>query len=503
MAAFASRLIAAALASLLSGVVAAQMTADGGHVSLGVVVGAADPCNIKPRPEPGALVLGVRPGGGADRAGIKASDILLRFGSTDIKSYTDLMAAVREAHVGDRDDIVLKRGDRELTQPFQFAQTDVLAPTAGWSSAPGPGPTPAVTAPGTSPVPPMTGCLSEPYSVLPLPADAARRAAALVTDSSISLEDEVLTIVHRDSAEKVQLLGSIQLPMTRVPGTQVWLTQLKMAGWRRMFFSYQFITVNSPNQPAEFGIFRGADAPELLTPTSRLKGRLIHTHLHSQLLNADRDVSLYLPPDMVHGLPVLFMTDGQSVESFAKVLEPLMLNHRIRQFAIVGELAAQNPDASAAFDPQKDMRSREYLPEIDKDTFERHLRFFTAELMPWASHKYGVSARRAERALFGFSSGGAFALHMAVVHPELYAAVLPFSVGVSIGTIAPTPNWPRIYLAAGELEPPFLATTRQAQAQLHEAGAEATFTSYPSGHDIVMWELALVNYLPSVFPPQQ
>jgi enterochelin esterase-like enzyme len=148
------------------------------------------------------------------------------------------------------------------------------------------------------------------------------------------------------------------------------------------------------------------------------------------------------------------------------------------------------------------MRTREYLPGVDKETFERHLRFFTEELMPWASRTYGVSARRAERALFGFSSGGAFALNMAVVHPELYAAVLPFSVGVPIGTLLPTPDLPRIYLAAGELEPSFAATTRQAQGVLHEAGAEAIFTSYPSGHDILMWELALVNYLPAVFPTQ-
>ena len=58
-----------------------------------------------------------------------------------------------------------------------------------------------------------------------------------------------------------------------------------------------------------------------------------------------------------------------------------------------------------------------------------------------------------------------------------------------------------MYLAAGELEPSFAVVTHQAQGLLRDAGAETVFTLYPSGHDILMWQLALVNYAPNVFPP--
>jgi enterochelin esterase-like enzyme len=483
----------AVLAVTLSHAGATQTPANGGPVSLGVMISQPGLCSPTTDAAPGALVDFVRPGGSADRAGLRVGDVLLHFGSTDIQLWTDLPKAMQLAHVGDRVDVTVKRGDTLVTQQVQFTQADVRVPAAGSSSAPAPTPGPPLS-------PPANSCINA-YRVLPLPADAAQRAAALQGDSAVTLEGDVLTIAHRDARESVRLIGSLQLPMTRVPGTQVWLTQLQMDGWQRTFFSYEFFGSQNTPAPPESGTFHGAEAPLLPLTTPQLQGRLIHTHLHSRLLKADREISVYLPPGAAKNLPVLYMTDGQSVESFARVLEPLMQHHQSHPFAVIGEHAAQNTSASAAFDPQQDMRSREYLPGIDQTTFDRHVQFFVNELLPWASRTYGVSAQRAGRALFGFSSGAAFGLDMAVNHPELFAAVLPFSAGKPMLKPAPKPGLPHVYLAAGVLEPPFAAVTRQSQDLLREAGAETEFTLYPSGHDILMWQLALVKYVPRVFPP--
>jgi enterochelin esterase-like enzyme len=471
----------------------AQVMAAGNPVSLGVVVSATGLCSADLQPAPGALIGMVRPGGAADRAGLKPGDVILRFGSTQIQVWTDLPRAVQLAHAGDQIAIVVKHGDALVTDQVQFTQTDSGAPSTGQSSAP-------PVASNASAPPFAPSCSPRSYSVLPLPTDAAQRAAALVGDSSVSLEGDVLTIAHRDPGDAVQLIGPLQLPMTHIPGTQVWLTQLKMDGWERMFFSYQFI--GSQHTPAVQAIdtFHGAKAPVPPLMAPQLQGRLIHTHVHSRLLGADRDISVYLPPGAAGKLPVLYMTDGQSVESFARVLEPLILSHRTRPFALIGEHSGQDPGVSAGHEPQPDMRTREYVPGVDKKTFDRHLRFFTEELLPWASVTYGVSARRTERALFGFSNGADFGLEMAVVHPELFGAVLPFSAGMLMLEPVPKKGLPHMYLAAGELESSFAVVTHQAQGLLREAGAEAVFTLYPSGHDILMWQLALVNYAPNVFP---
>lgn len=490
---FAALLAVVLLALTLSKPIAAQSSAGDGHVSLGVVIQPAGMCN--PKPEPGALIAAVRPGSSADRAGLKPGDVVVHFGRTDIQEWRDVPRLVQLAHAGDRLDVTVKRGDQRVRLQVLFTQADVVAPPAGWASAPAP-------TPGAPSFPNATSCMSMPYRVLPLPEDAAARAAALVGDSAVSLEGDVLTISHRDAGEAVRLNGSLQMPMTRVSGTEVWLTQLKMDGWQRTFFSYQFIGSQHTPAPMESSTFHGAEAPALPRTTSHLLGRLIHTQLHSQVLNADREISIYLPPGAAGKLPVLYMTDGQSVERFARVLEPLMLSHQSQPFALIGEHSAQNASPSATGDPYQDMRTREYVPGVDKTTFDRHLRFFTEELLPWASRMYRVSAQRAGRALFGFSNGADFGLEMAVAHPELFGAVLPFSAGgLPLAKPVPTAGLPRMYLAAGELEPPFGAVTRQAQSMLREAGAESVFTSYPSGHDILMWQLALVNYVPQVFPP--
>jgi enterochelin esterase-like enzyme len=60
---------------------------------------------------------------------------------------------------------------------------------------------------------------------------------------------------------------------------------------------------------------------------------------------------------------------------------------------------------------------------------------------------------------------------------------------------------PRVFLAAGELELFFAARTSTAYRELRAAGADAAFESYLSGHDELMWRVALVHYMPEVFPP--
>jgi len=86
--------------------------------------------------------------------------------------------------------------------------------------------------------------------------------------------------------------------------------------------------------------------------------------------------------------------------------------------------------------------------------------------------------------------------------PALFGAALPFSAGWTTLQVAPHAGpLPRVFLAAGQLEPPFLQATRHDYESLREAGADAVLESYVSGHDQAMWQVALVQYMPRVFPP--
>ncbi len=41
----------------------------------------------------------------------------------------------------------------------------------------------------------------------------------------------------------------------------------------------------------------------------------------------------------------------------------------------------------------------------------------------------------------------------------------------------------------------------RANAHVQELGGSTEIRIYDSGHDMLMWKRALVDYLPSVFPP--
>ena len=69
-----------------------------------------------------ALIQGITRGGPAEKAGIKAGDIVLKMGDKEIASYNDLIVSIRARKPKDNVAIKLKRGDEELEVKLTFAQ---------------------------------------------------------------------------------------------------------------------------------------------------------------------------------------------------------------------------------------------------------------------------------------------------------------------------------------------------------------------------------------------
>ena len=63
----------------------------------------------------GALVIDVSSGGPADKAGIKAGDIITAFDGGKVTSVTDLLAALRKKDPGQQVDVTLQRGQQSQT----------------------------------------------------------------------------------------------------------------------------------------------------------------------------------------------------------------------------------------------------------------------------------------------------------------------------------------------------------------------------------------------------
>jgi S1-C subfamily serine protease len=70
----------------------------------------------------GALVVTVEPGTGAASAGIQEGDVILKFGSHDVKSADDLSGAVSDTSPGDHVTVVLQRGSQQMTVTVDIGQ---------------------------------------------------------------------------------------------------------------------------------------------------------------------------------------------------------------------------------------------------------------------------------------------------------------------------------------------------------------------------------------------
>jgi serine protease Do len=70
----------------------------------------------------GALVVAVEPGSGAASAGIQQGDVILKFGSHDVKSADDLSNAVADTSPGDHVTVVLQRGSQQMTVTVDIGQ---------------------------------------------------------------------------------------------------------------------------------------------------------------------------------------------------------------------------------------------------------------------------------------------------------------------------------------------------------------------------------------------
>jgi S1-C subfamily serine protease len=84
--------------------------------SLGTIPDYAGP----PNGEKGVLLAGVRPGGGADKGGLKKGDLLVRIGSRALGSVEDLMYALGAHKPGETVKAVVKRDGREVVLDVTF-----------------------------------------------------------------------------------------------------------------------------------------------------------------------------------------------------------------------------------------------------------------------------------------------------------------------------------------------------------------------------------------------
>lgn len=304
-------------------------------------------------------------------------------------------------------------------------------------------------------------------------------------------DGDTLTFVYEREAPAVDACCTIQMPMSRLAGSALWVLSMRIPNLAVATIEYGFLPEGERRLEA-MGSLRGPAAPPPPIRARTLQGTVRIDSLQSLALGERRALTVYEPPAHVPrlagGLPTVYVADGQSVGGLASYLEPFILAGEVPPVLLVG--LHSGPHRSDEYTSIAE-RSRE--ADLDNPRFVAHERFVLDEVLPWAERTLGASPERERRAAFGFSNGGVWAAFQGARHPEAFGAVLSFSCGACSVAVpeapAPASAGPaaRFYFLAGHLEPRFLQATRQAADRLRRAGYESVMHERVAGHDSVMW----------------
>jgi enterochelin esterase-like enzyme len=313
-------------------------------------------------------------------------------------------------------------------------------------------------------------------------------------------ENGELNFVYTEKAKKVFISGGIQTFMNPLPGTDLWTLTVRIKDLLKAVIGYSFTPIQEKT-PKELSLteyaWRGSEAPPEPEHEAVLKGKIEDYSIPSSYLKEKRAITVYLPPGYSRErlLPVIYMTDGRSTKTFAPYVESMILSGQIPSLVIIGVHAAI---MTINVRPQTDLRGAEYLEKINPARFKRHARFFMEEVMDWAEKTFSVSSRPEDRILFGFSNGAAFAISMALNHPDKVRNVICFSVAGGSPSRDAVSSL-RGYFLAGTLEWKCHENARLWAEAFEKAGSAAKFQERISGHDGLMWREELPKALTWIF----
>jgi enterochelin esterase-like enzyme len=345
----------------------------------------------------------------------------------------------------------------------------------------------------------------------------------------------LVTFLWRGQASRLAAWWSIDVPMSRVPETDLWVGSSVFPADLRTTYSFQrdgahqaprssqgdgpaFVDplnrsqVHFPADPedpddrevflSELALPDAPSEPWLRTPTRA--GRVTSSTLWSSVLGRPKTVAVYRPYGVsTAGLPVLVVFDGflsRTLLRMPDILDNLLFAGLIPPF--VG-LFVSNFDAT---------RDEELSPSPSLGAF------VTAELLPWARTEFGAGDER-RNVVAGQSRGGLAAAYLGLHHPSSFGAVIAQSGSFWWPTpdegepgwmirsaLRQPPSDVHFYLDVGTLEtrlsvggtPSQVFVNRALRDTLRDCGYKVTYTEYTGGHDYINWRRTFADAMIAV-----
>jgi hypothetical protein len=163
-------------------------------------------------------------------------------------------------------------------------------------------------------------------------------------------DGDMITFAHEDSADAVTVVGGLQLPMSPIHGTRIWVVSVRIPRIDAAFISFAFLPQGGKSVPPtrlSFEIRRGAEGLAAPLRAVQLKGQVVRDSIASAFLSESRSVSAYVPPGQGPPDFVVYMADGQSVAGLAPVLDTLIATGALPRILLVGAFSSVTCRAGA------------------------------------------------------------------------------------------------------------------------------------------------------------
>jgi enterochelin esterase family protein len=352
--------------------------------------------------------------------------------------------------------------------------------------------------------------------------------------------DYLVTYLWRGDQQnlRVYLIGGVPLDtakaLARLPGTDLWYWTERLP--RDARYSYLFLVGTKEGKPFdrrndplgrmeydEQSIVElpGAPPQPWSEPLDGVRhGKRAAHKIHSAVLNSDRDITVYTPPDYdpkSRDFGLLLVLDGESAGGDLKGFNP------IPGHIIVDNLIGRNKIAPvvAVFLDSGTTRDKDFGCS---DAFTA---FLAQELVPWVRERYPISKVPSRSVVTGVSRGGLAAAYCGLRHSQLFGNVLVLSgafwwypeADQDRKTRRQGPErlfdretgWltrqfahegrklVRFYLEAGKLETGGWASIRFESRRLRDVleakGYQVIYHEYTGGHDYACWRGAFADGL--------
>lgn len=253
-------------------------------------------------------------------------------------------------------------------------------------------------------------------------------------------------------------------------------------------------------------------------------GSVTSTWYHSDLLGAERRVTVYTPPfyeKNVQSYPVLYLLHGSGGDEnawlelgrTARIMDNLIAEGKIQPMIVV--IPNGNPTKQAA--PGETSENLTYKPAMSntfsgyKDgSYEKAF----PEIIHFIDNRYRTLADKHHRAIAGLSMGGFHTLYISLNYPEYFDYIGLFSAGLSPNGVDPNSpmytsledklshlrqvGYKLFWIGIGNSDFLYDANTKFRQ-QMDEQGLEYKYVETTRGHIWANWRAYLLQFSPLLF----